>query len=182
MVRKCLNCAAPAAEGRVRCEAHLARAREAMRVWARAHPEKAKRNGRNNYTRHREGYAERIRRNRAKKPAQYKAKDAEYYRKNRAAWFKRSVGKYGLTVEEYEAMLAAQGGGCALCGSDKAGGIGRFHVDHDHRFAMGDKRGVRGILCHRCNTGIGALGDNLDAMERAMRYVSRFESWTAVRP
>lgn len=39
---------------------------------------------------------------------------------------------YHLTREEWDALLEAQGGGCAICGAKEPGGLGRFHVDHDH--------------------------------------------------
>ena len=53
----------------------------------------------------------------------------------------------GITEAQYEALLAAQGGGCAICGNTPKSR--RLSVDHDH--ATGD---VRGLLCHRCNRGL----------------------------
>lgn len=71
---------------------------------------------------------------------------------------------YGLTVEEYDAMLTAQGGGCALCGRKATSRA--LCVDHDHETGV-----VRGILCLRCNTALGTLGDNAEGLERALRYL-----------
>jgi len=60
---------------------------------------------------------------------------------------------YGITPEHYESMLAAQGGGCAICGSRKAPSKRQWlYVDHDHATGA-----VRGILCARCNMAIGCL-------------------------
>jgi hypothetical protein len=53
----------------------------------------------------------------------------------------------GVTDEAYEALLAAQGGGCAICGAKPK--TRRLHVDHDHKTGK-----VRGLLCHRCNRGL----------------------------
>lgn len=50
----------------------------------------------------------------------------------------------GVTDAEYERLLAAQGGGCAICGATPKSR--RLHVDHDHKTGR-----VRGLLCHRCN-------------------------------
>lgn len=75
--------------------------------------------------------------------------------------------RYGLTESAFAEMLAAQGGGCAICGSHQAGGrYGVFHVDHCH-----DSGRVRGILCHLCNTTLGSLGDSLDAVNKFVRYL-----------
>lgn len=52
-----------------------------------------------------------------------------------------------MPTEQYEAMLAAQGGGCAICGAGPK--TRRLHIDHDH---MSGK--VRGLLCHRCNRAL----------------------------
>jgi hypothetical protein len=53
----------------------------------------------------------------------------------------------GLSVEEYDAMLKAQGGGCAICGNPPK--TRRLDVDHDHKTGK-----VRGLLCHRCNRAL----------------------------
>ena len=65
---------------------------------------------------------------------------------------------YGLTIEMYDELLAAQGGVCAYCGTDKPGGAGAFHVDHDHSCCPGVKtcgKCINGLLCHYCNTRLG---------------------------
>lgn len=49
----------------------------------------------------------------------------------------------GVSEEQYTAMLAAQGGACAIAGCNRTPKTRRFHVDHDH--ATGQ---VRGLLCH----------------------------------
>jgi len=50
----------------------------------------------------------------------------------------------GITDAEYERLLAAQGGHCALCANTPK--TRRLHVDHDHRTGE-----VRGLLCYVCN-------------------------------
>lgn len=78
--------------------------------------------------------------------------------------------KYGLTLEDFEAMLERQGGGCAICEAPPTGegNRGRLHVDHDHATGR-----VRGLLCHRCNWGIGHFGDSAEVMQKAYRYLVR---------
>lgn len=53
----------------------------------------------------------------------------------------------GVSDEDYARMLAAQGGGCAICGAPPK--TRRLHVDHDHRTGA-----VRGLLCYRCNRAL----------------------------
>lgn len=72
--------------------------------------------------------------------------------------------RYGVDLEDYETHLAAQGGGCAICGTPP--GKRRHHIDHDHQTGA-----IRGILCNRCNTGIGLLGEDIALMERAAAYL-----------
>ena len=75
--------------------------------------------------------------------------------------------KYGLTVAEYEAMLADQGGGCAICRRPPRDDIA-LHVDHDHLTGA-----VRGLLCFRCNNAIGDLRDDLELVYRMLDYLDR---------
>jgi hypothetical protein len=71
--------------------------------------------------------------------------------------------RYGLTPEMEAAILVDQGGVCGLCG-----GPPPLVVDHCHKTKM-----VRGLLCSRCNRGLGMLGDDVDGLLRALTYLSR---------
>lgn len=68
-------------------------------------------------------------------------------------WRKRR-GSYGITRDEFERKLKAQGWGCAICGETEPPTHSQapdgWTVDHDHRTGA-----VRGILCQRCNTDVG---------------------------
>lgn len=82
--------------------------------------------------------------------------------------------KFGITGKQYDQILAVQGGVCALCrtnrGSINFGGKPRrLAVDHDH-----DTGRVRGLLCERCNRGVGLLGDDPALLRRAADYIDRF--------
>lgn len=72
---------------------------------------------------------------------------------------------FGLEPQRYEDLLAAQGGGCAIC-RNKCSTHRRLSVDHDH--LTGE---IRGLLCASCNRGIGLLGDNADMLLRAFEYL-----------
>lgn len=88
--------------------------------------------------------------------------------------------KFGITLARYSELLAEQGGVCAVCGeaptfensgrwSKRRKGTAaesRLVVDHDH--ATGK---VRGLLCGRCNTGIGFLKDSPDIVRFALKYL-----------
>lgn len=74
---------------------------------------------------------------------------------------------FGLSLADFDAMLLAQGGRCAICRNDSPGGPHRqWHVDHEHSTGT-----VRGLLCSRCNTGIGLFRDDPITLQRAARYV-----------
>lgn len=131
-----------------------------MREWLAKHPEAARRASnraskwkRDNLAQananERMSYAKRKERN----------PEAAYIRKRRDA-----LRKYGISYEQYLAMLELQGGKCAICATTEpkgnGGKNGNFAVDHDHETGR-----VRALLCHRCNIGIGMLegpiGDKL---------------------
>lgn len=78
--------------------------------------------------------------------------------------------KYGLNTEQYDALLEAQGGCCACCGSTEPRGKGEqtFAVDHDHETGQ-----LRGILCHPCNRAIGLLGDTAEGVRKALLYLTQ---------
>lgn len=88
----------------------------------------------------------------------YYMKNSEAYRRRERAWraanpekYKASVfrtrlrSEYGITPEQYEAMLRRQAGVCAICRRPPR--VNRLSVDHDH----GPLKTVRGLACHVCN-------------------------------
>jgi hypothetical protein len=74
---------------------------------------------------------------------------------------------YGITLADFEAMLASQDGRCAIC-------LGFFpsefetHADHDHSTGR-----VRGLLCNSCNNGLGRFRDDPDILRRAAAYLEQ---------
>ena len=73
--------------------------------------------------------------------------------------------KFGITIHDYEAMLAAQMGKCALCGRTLDGSK---QIDVDHCHATGK---VRGILHSRCNRLIACAEDSIPKLKRAIAYL-----------
>lgn len=70
--------------------------------------------------------------------------------------------KYGLTINSFKKLLYKQNGTCALCKTQRD----RPVVDHNH---LSNK--VRGILCHKCNAGIGFFEDNVQLLKQAIKYL-----------
>lgn len=82
--------------------------------------------------------------------------------------------RYGITSERYVAMLAEQGGRCAICKGES--GQRAFHVDHDHACCSGGKSCgacVRALLCGRCNVGIGQFRESPELLRAAIAYLER---------
>jgi hypothetical protein len=78
---------------------------------------------------------------------------------------------YGMTVEEYDAMLTSQGNCCATCLGTQPGGNGRWHVDHCH-----DTNRIRGLLCWPCNAVLGNAKNNPETLRRMASYLERAKS------
>jgi hypothetical protein len=94
----------------------------------------------------------------------------ERRRKSGAERQKHLRRKYGITIADYDAMLAKQGGGCALCGvkpEDQAAKYNTYlHVDHCHATGR-----VRGLLCGPHNLLLGRFGDDPAQLRRAADYL-----------
>ncbi|MEV4255242.1 endonuclease VII domain-containing protein [Spirillospora sp. NPDC049652] len=69
--------------------------------------------------------------------------------------------RYGITEQEADSILAAQGGICVICLAAPAS-----HVDHDHVVGR-----VRGMLCFKCNNGLGQFQDEVWRLEVAADYL-----------
>jgi hypothetical protein len=91
-------------------------------------------------------------------------------------WPSKLKRLYGITPEDYNRMLADQGGGCALCGSTSPLTGSRtykrtqrtaFDVDHCHKTGR-----VRGLLCTRCNRLVGLANDSADTARRLVEYLT----------
>lgn len=72
---------------------------------------------------------------------------------------------YGLTLEDWEDLWAAQGGKCPMCQKNFTR-TRRPVIDHDHRTWK-----VRGLACGPCNVKLGYMHDNADWFERAAAYL-----------
>jgi hypothetical protein len=83
----------------------------------------------------------------------------------------RLKNTFGITLEDYNDLLKAQNGCCAICQTDTPTGIGNFHVDHCHKTNK-----IRGLLCSKCNHALGLFNDNQNNMRKAIEYLDRAEA------
>lgn len=75
--------------------------------------------------------------------------------------FMHIARRYGITAADHAALVVKQDGRCAICRREK-----RLVIDHDH-----ETDEIRGLLCHRCNSGLGYFGDDLTLLAAAMQYL-----------
>jgi hypothetical protein len=74
---------------------------------------------------------------------------------------------YGILPDEYDALLAGQGGLCAICGADRFDRRRKaLGVDHDHLTGA-----IRGLLCRSCNLALGFLRDDPALARAALAYL-----------
>lgn len=79
---------------------------------------------------------------------------------------------YGITLNEFEELIAKQDNKCAICGKEETtiikGKRIRLAVDHCHT-----TNEVRGLLCRNCNKGLGLFFDNVELLKNAINYLSQ---------
>lgn len=113
----------------------------------------------------------------------------EYYRNNREILLKNSrdrnlnsevikrnrelklIKSFGISNYQYEELLLKQKGLCGMCSKPESskhqsGTLRKLAVDHDHETGR-----IRGLLCSRCNNGIGLLGDKVEMLKKAINYL-----------
>lgn len=81
---------------------------------------------------------------------------------------KQRLKAYGITEEDFRIILKEQQGACAVC---KTFLIDGACVDHDHATGI-----VRGILCKKCNLGLGHFSDKPEVLLEAANYIARFQT------
>jgi hypothetical protein len=89
------------------------------------------------------------------------------YRKNE---HRRRLRRYGLTEEQYQALLLKCAGRCVLCGLDFEVAKGIAAIDHCHKTGV-----VRGVLCGSCNMSLHKLEDDFTWAERAIAYLKSYQ-------
>lgn len=133
---ECKHCNLAAKRGRYASDP--AKYKAMVKRWQQANPERVNENHRVNNAR----------------PERKRALRDQYYRRT-----------FGISADDFDALLDGQGGGCAVCGSvpERAASL---HLDHCH-----DSGAIRGILCLSCNQGLGKFRERADLLDAAARYL-----------
>jgi hypothetical protein len=140
-------------KARERARYHEGGKKEKMSEWYAANADKARAAKKRYYHKNREKILAKERADRRSNPE-----------KSRRAHLRT---RYGITLGEKAELIRRQGGCCAICG----GGPGKkgWHTDHCHT-----TQAVRGVLCFKCNTGLGAFMDNPVYLRNAASYLEGY--------
>lgn len=126
------------------------------------------------YRDNRERYLKYSREYRKNNPKEIKKYDKQYKKDNpeRIRRIKRDsrIKKiYGLSHKDWLGIWEAQDGECAICGRSFSKPSDAL-IDHNHK-----TNEVRGLLCNKCNLGIGHFDDNPRIIIKANEYLSKWE-------
>lgn len=103
------------------------------------------------------------------------AKQRKHARQNPEGYYwSRIKYMYQLTQDQFNELLEAQDGTCAICKSGDPQGNGKWSIDHDHSCCSGARscgKCVRGLLCNGCNHGLGNFLDSVDSLHNAIEYL-----------
>jgi hypothetical protein len=107
---------------------------------------------------------------------------------------RRLMSQFGITLEQYNAIKAAQGGVCAICGEPETAvlkGNGErsdraldLAIDHDHQHddqhpptRVACPECIRGLLCRDCNVNLGRIGDSVEWLKSALAHLQKPVRW-----
>ena len=93
----------------------------------------------------------------------YRNKRIEKMKIYKRNWRLQNV--YKMSEEDYNEMLKSQDNLCIICRKEW-GGKGIPHIDHDHKTGK-----VRGLLCQKCNQGLGMFCDDPNLLQCAAGYL-----------
>ena len=79
---------------------------------------------------------------------------------------RKLLAHYGITISAWDKIFEKQGWRCAICKTSTPPHKHGWHTDHDHLTGT-----VRGILCAKCNRGLGQFEDNIITMKAAIAYI-----------
>lgn len=128
--------------------------KEYNRQWRERNKAKIKELGRKDYEKHKEA--------RLAKNAAWREAHKGYNRFRKRRWIREHhLKEYGVTKELYEQLRERLNGPCEICGS-----MEKMYLDHCHT-----KNVFRGLLCHRCNSGLGYFKDNVPSLKAAITYL-----------
>ena len=138
-----------------------------VRSWRKANPERAKAIEKNSRSKNPQAARDRANEWHAKN----RSKHLEYManrRKTLPLTVKSSALKhqFGITLDEYNALLIKQCNACAICQKTPEQNGKRLAVDHCHASSK-----IRGLLCSTCNQAIGLLKDNITLLKSAISYL-----------
>lgn len=105
----------------------------------------------------------------AKNYKEYKKQYQKEYLKTDKAKEYRLMFKYGITMKQKTEMFNKQEGKCSIC-SINMETVYKAHVDHNH---ITNK--VRGLLCQKCNMGLGIFNDNKEILRNAIKYIEQYD-------
>jgi len=134
-------------------EGFLKKACENAKRWRQNHLEECRVKEREKSRRHRakniDAYNLQQREYRKNNPEKFKVYSEKYKPRMKKYSRIKTIEKYGISLEDYNQMLLAQKGKCALCDKTFSGQI---NIDHNHETGK-----VRSLLCTHCNTSLGYI-------------------------
>lgn len=142
------------------------------RAYHEAHKEEQNIKSRAYYEAHKEELKAKVNIYRKENQVKIKAAKKEYGQSVEGKRVRKNAAlrcNHGISIEDFERMYAEQAGLCAICGE---GVVNKnCHVDHNHKTGK-----VRGLLCSKCNTGLGLFCDNSELLIRAAKYLIDYEN------
>jgi hypothetical protein len=147
----------------------------ASKLWHKKNKEKVSARKKAHYEANKEVYLERAKKfNNSETRKKWREDNKEHTKEyNKERWKKIRTSKphlksmYGITLEDYNNMFESQKGCCLGCGIHQSELKQPLCVDHDHSNGK-----IRGLLCVKCNSALGFLGDNVNTLYNLINYLN----------
>lgn len=148
--------------------------RERAKKSREKNPERERERRKKQYLKYQEKYIQYSKEYRQKNPEKVKL-SRQLYGINKKENVKDAVLKYkfNMTFDQYNEMLIKQNGVCAICFKQEVSKAKNrdytknLAVDHCHTTGK-----IRGLLCEKCNQGLGRFNDSIILLQNAIKYLS----------